>query len=118
MEWPRQGLAPALALFPPALGVSSQHRSLGDFCFMPLGASRLAAIRARSCSQLCWWECRITPAKSTQLSALRSHEPGFCTWVAGSIVATTATTCQTELVTGARGESEAPSLQCPEERSH
>lgn len=77
MGWPWHRLAPALALFPPALGFAYQHRSLGDFCFMSLGASHLAAIRARSCSQLCWWECKITPAKPTQLRALRSHEPGF-----------------------------------------
>lgn len=85
---------------------------------MSLDVSHLAAIRARSCSQLCWWECKITPAKPTQLRALRSHEPGFCTWVAGPIVATTATECQTELVTGARGASKALRLQCPEECSH
>lgn len=65
---------------PSALGFGYRHRSLGDFCFVFLGASQLDAIRARSCSLLCRRERKITPGESTQLRGSRSCKPGFCTW--------------------------------------
>lgn len=76
------GAASALTLFPSALGLVYWHRSLGDFCFTALSASQLAAIKARSCFQLCQWECETTPANSMQLSVLQPGKLCARGWLA------------------------------------